>query len=217
MTKHRPGSVPDALGEMVVSHHASNVQLLNSDLTEAVDQSSGGLMTEVMPAIGDAFMHSTLCLLCLPMLSRTFLRAFLASLGFRQGLFISLEEARVLDECPVRERSKHLDANVNADALLALRQGSVLDLAGEADIPLLPGAPDSAGLDFALNGSMEDGFDITDPGQMDKALSNGEAFLRIGQAVIALTFPSGIARFLACFDTPEEGVEGPLDTLGNVL
>src|SRR5262249_53664814 len=133
-----------------------------------------------------------------------------------QCFFLLAEEARVSDELTVGESGELLKPYIHSDLLLGFGKRFSFDLAGEAGEPFAGLNAKCAGFDLALNGPVKDSLDVAYFGEVKpfvcEAYASVCAHLWIGQAVVLpASFETGIARVLACFDAPEEGIKGEVN------
>src|SRR5437879_3122855 len=104
--------------------HILDVQLFNHNQTEAVDQSSGSLVNEVMAAVANALMDTTNNLFGLVtcFASMLVLNFIEFSLHFGKCFLVLAKETWILDKLTIGESDELLQTNVHTDLFGVFRQ-----------------------------------------------------------------------------------------------
>jgi len=115
-----------------------------------------------------------------------------------------------------------MQTDVDADRLFRRRERSIFHFAGKAGEPLVVLTTDGAGFGGADQRAVSNHFHRTHLGQFQHITVTSEfaarGNLREGDGVVdASSFESGISWLLASFHPPKEGLEGEINTDGDVL
>src|SRR5438067_1111793 len=115
--KLRPAHITDSLGKSVVLDHVLDLQALDADRLVFTDQACRELMQEVTASISDTSVYSGYLFTGFGTVLATLLFPGMSSLGFRQFLFILVEELRVTNGFTRREDDELFQSQVSTYAL----------------------------------------------------------------------------------------------------
>jgi len=217
--KLSPGCISNALSKAMVVNHAVDTQILNSYNAEAVDNASAILVSKVYPSVRNTLMdirnHPS------PFSSsRSALRFFgQSSLSFSQCLLITSEEAGVSNGLSSGQGSKVGQPDINAHGLTGFWKRLVFHFTSKSYKPLAgAGASNTASLNLAFNGTMDDSLHGANFRQSDTIGIDRISPLGIGKAIIpTCSTKAGIARGLTGFHSPEESLEGKVNPHSHIL
>ena len=196
-------------------------QRFDGNQPEAIDQTAGLLLDEVLAPPADALMDSCHDLAPLASFWATPFRFGETTVRFDQVFCFFPEKARGCNLFAGGEKGEGLESHIDAYVLLRWRQYLRLDLiTREAYKPLARRVShDAARFDDASRGSMLDDLEMPNLGKGELALLvDAETRLRVGDGSVAeFGFITRVARYLASFHTQEEGLEGFVDTMQHIL
>ncbi len=211
MKEAAPRSIVNLLRENA-ARHPLDVQLLDSDKVEFIDQMPRKFVLKIRSLIENLLMDR-------PQNGNSFtpaVRAFLSSgnapLGDAQFLGGRCVVFPVFDLRTVRESGEVLDANINAGVVAGVGQWIGRDFCtGGNCVPLDPFTFDDHLFDRAFNGSVQFDFDQPNVGQSEFIAEKSKPLAVIDKAIEKVcTFEAWVARFIARFDAPKEGLEGSI-------
>ena len=201
--------------------HVAHDQGLDGDQPQAPDQLAGLLLNEVLAPPSDALMDSCDDLPPLASFWGTLLRFGEITLRFRQLLFFFPEKPGDGNLFPSGEEGKGLESHIDAHMLIRWGQYVWIDLiAREAYKPLARRVShDAARFDDAFHGPVLDHLEMPDLGKGELALFvDAETRLRVGEGSVAEPgFIARVAGRLASFHAQEEGLEGFVDAMQDIL
>jgi hypothetical protein len=216
-----PGRVRNAFGQSMIMDHAVDAQVLNADDSVVVDDLPGELVGKIIPPKPDAFMNPGDDLAPPSPLGSSFSRFVQFPLRFGQGFFFLPEEPGILNESPVREHGKSVQAHVDTHGLIAGREKLRLNLAAKGHIPLAGGrAADGGRFGLAAHLPVHDDLDMADLGYRQPTVFEAAAGRNLGEGdgiVPALAFEARIAGFFARFHPAEKGFEGQIQPKDHIL
>ena len=99
-----PGRIRDGFRQMVISHHALNIQLLKEDCAIQINKQMAELMRKVVTPKPDSLMGACCCF------------GFLLSLCLRQSLFVRSKESGMINPLACQECAERRQANIYPDA-----------------------------------------------------------------------------------------------------
>jgi hypothetical protein len=198
--------------------HVIDGQFLKGDQTVGVDNPSGELMYEVVPAVSDTLVDASDNFLCLAAFSTPSLLESEFTLCFRQGFFIYTEETRVYDVLLVVGDGEMVETDINTDPLFGKRKRFSLGFHGKADKPLSSQPSNRAGFDLTVYRSVKVGLNGSDLAEADRLFESLETGLRVGDAIVlSSAFEARIARIFTGMNPAKESIEGKADTLRHIL
>ena len=196
-------------------------QRFDGNQPEAIDQTAGLLLDEVLAPPADALMDSCHDLAPLASFWATPFRFGETTVRFDQVFCFFPEKARGCNLFAGGEKGEGLESHIDAYVLLRWRQDLRLDLiTREAYKPLARRVShDAARFDDASRGSVLDDLEMPNLGKGELALLvDAETRLRVGDGSVAESgFIARVARYLASFHTQEEGLEGFVDAMQHIL
>ena len=217
-----PRSIIDVLGEVWMPYHAFDIQIFDDNAPISLNKESRELMQEVCSLICDKFMQLTNIEFRISSICRALDLFAQSPLQDFQTPFRCNEIAGVLKLNSIGEGSKTFKPDINADFVVGEFMFLRLNrkLATENSEPFARRSSlDSKRLDFALNGSVQNGFDISNFGEMKSVIFDNKPVLWIRDAFISserleagksdLTFPF--------FYPPEEVLKSLVNSVGNIL
>ena len=145
--KPTPPSISDAFGQTMIAHHPVDFQIFDSYQSEAVDNTAGVLVREVLPPPRRTLVHPSHYLtppgsVCrIRRILSPFAECAEAALGFGECPLLGTQEPRVGDCFPCRECSKCREADVNANPFRRWGERDRLPLTRNGDIPLTRARP----------------------------------------------------------------------------
>src|SRR6266496_3868369 len=146
----RPRGICNTFRKTMVMGHAVDMQVFHADDPMYVDDLTTMLMGEVFSTESNSFMHTGYHFAVLTSLWST----------FGKGLLFFPKEARVLNFCSIRKRSKGLESNINANLLRIFRQAFRFTLNRERNVPLARrGAMNGTGFHLTTQRAMIDHLD----------------------------------------------------------
>src|SRR5690242_6765375 len=126
---------------------------------------------------------------------------------------------RILDHITSGECCQLGHPQIYADYFICVRcTFDLLNLASQADVPVISLSFDGASFDDPLHLAMEFHLDRSDFGEHQFSTLNGKTRLRIGERVVTvLPLESGESRNLTTFHPSKEGFHGLIDTPERIL
>jgi putative transposase len=215
-----PSHVADALGEMMILHHSSHVQIFDGDCVKLLDEIERCLVVEVRALASNLLMLPGQQFDCLTpaiaSLVRTARDFALSSLQFPLGL---AQKLRIFDSLTRRQRGEVFNADINSHCVASLREEPGLVLFNrKGHVPTIGLTLNCAGLDRPFNRTGETNPAGADLGEMKFVAFEPESALRIGEGIISRGgLESRIARLVSILDAPKESVERFIHTAQSIL
>lgn len=215
-----PRRVTDRFGQMMILHQALDVEVFDRDSVKPTHEPERYLVPKILSLPPDFLMlfgeqrHG---------FAVTVTALVGAARGFAvcrlQAAFGLLQEARVLNGFPCRERGEVLQSDIQPDARASLRQVAALILFnGKDDVPAVRLALDHAGLDRPCDRTAQAHAARADFGQVQFVTFQPEARLRVAKGVIArLPLESWVACRLSRLNAAKEGLKGLLQAAQHIL
>ncbi len=219
--KTSPCRITDTFSQTMIVEQAVDFQVLNRNQPEAVDYTTGMLVSEVASTPANTLMHSRHDFTTLRSSQRTLLLFGECALRFGKCLFLSTKEAWVGNLLPCGESGERLQSNVYPHLLTRHWQRGRLPLTGEGSVPLTRTTPTYAHRPGgAFEGAVKHYLHRPHFGQV-KLIANkfsSVAILRVADRIVStVAAKSGIAPPLSSLHPTEEGLKGQFYPLGNVL
>jgi hypothetical protein len=219
--KTSPRRVRDGLSQTMIVEHPVDFQILNRNQPEAVDYTTGMLVSEVASTPCRSLMHSRHDFTTLRSSGRTLLLFGECALRFGKCLFLRAEEAWVGNLLPCGESGERLQSNVYPHLLIGHGKLGGFPLTGEGGVPLIRTTPTYAyRLGGAFEGAVKHYLHRPHFGQVKRIANkfSSVAILRVADRIVStVATKSGIAPPLPSLHPTEEGLKGQFYPLGNVL
>ncbi len=201
--------------------HIAHDQRLDGDQPEALDQSVGLLLDEVLAPPSDTLMDSCHDLPPFASFWGVSLRFGETTLRFSQLFFFFPEKAGGVNLFASGEEGKGLEPHIDAYVLIRWRQSLRIDLiAREAHKPLARRVfHDAARFDDAFEGPVLDHLEVPNLGKGELALFiDAETRLGVGEGIVAETgFIAREAGVMSSFHALEECFKGFVDSTQDIL
>jgi hypothetical protein len=217
------------------SRHIQDIQFFNGYRAKAVYQLPSGLMMEVMPLVADTLMGTSDDLLRFLAFWRAMLVLDLVELaaGLGECLLFFAVEPGIFDELPVGQSGELLQPNVDTNLFLGNGKQLGFDDTGHTGEPLSVLTPNGGSLGSTRKRAMNDSLEKTYLGEKDgvsfylitiAVLFPGEAIIRTASLLarrlrtfLLFLQASDLLTTLVIFQPSKVGVEGKINTEGNVL
>lgn len=217
--KLSPSCISDTLSKTMVVNHAVDTQILNGYDAEAINNASAILVSKIHSSVRNMLMdmrnHPS------PFSSsRSALRFFgQSSLSFSQRLFIFSKEAGISNSLSSGQGSKVGKPNIDTYCLTGFWKKLVFHFTSKGYKPLASvGVSDTASLNLAFKGTMDDSLHGASFRQGDTIGINRISPLGIGKTIIPTSATKArIARGLTSFHSPEESLEGKVNPHSYIL
>jgi hypothetical protein len=215
-----PSGVTYTLGQVVIPDHASDIQILDGNKSEAVYNISGNLMMKIGTLISDSSMQARQNDPCASSIVRFFFLFGNLSIFNGDPILGGPEMFGVWNGRVVGEYSEGLDSQVYTHGSGGNWSRNWIGVNGETDIPFAHFSFDRAGFDLADDGPVQFdlyGSDLRKPKSIVCQLES--RFLGVGDRVVAiLVFESRVSG-LAFFglNPPKESLVCSLHPKQNVL
>ena len=214
-----PTSIRDAFGQVMIFHHAANVQLFHRDVIKLADELQTCLVREVQPLPFDFQVLFCQQARRLPPIVTAALLPTHVALRRLQSSFGVAQMVRVRDGRARRERGEVLQADIYADTCARLWQvAALITCNAKRDVPAVNFSLNGDGLNRPFYGTGEAHATTPYLGERQLVAHNLPPRLRKSERIIAVFVPEArIAGLLSSFDSAEETVEGLLHALESVL
>jgi len=220
LDERTPSHIMNRLGEHP-HRQALNIQILHRNQTEVIDNLPAQLVVKVQSLVSDMSMSllekdDSLTSSLAPLLPTGY-----PTLSHAQPLLSLPVVAGVLDYRSIRENGEAFQPDINADALLRVRQQAGIELDAEADVPLTRLTLDRHGLDDPDQGTMPFDLEVPSPLKLELAVIQDLATISIagkGDTVeAAVRLEAREARCLAVFDSRKERIKRFRQTAQDLL
>jgi len=203
-----PSCVRNTFSQTVIPDHAFDVQRFKGDESKHRNERMAQLMSKVAATVGDPFVNTP----------RRF--ALLASLRFRQCLFVRAKETWIRNLLAIGERTEMRQPNINTDASIICGKGLRFNFNRKARIPFTRRrARDRKSLNLAFNRAMQFNLYVSDFREAQLIIFESETGLCVGERIVSEAGTEAReARFaVTLFHATKEVLKGFIKSAKNIL